>query len=74
MLAARLRITAGVTLTVPRLACPSIVLGDAEAGVGAGAGAGAGVGGGDDPSSVTPSGEIPASKAPPGEVTPGEAC
>ena len=51
--------------TVPRLACPSVALNAAKAGVGAG--------GGDDPSGVTSPGKNPAGEAPSGEVTPGEA-
>ena len=79
-LAARLRVKAGVTPTVPRLACPLVALGAAEAGVGDGPGAGAGIGagagagarGGDDLSGVTPRAKF-AGEAPPGKVSPGEA-
>ena len=81
-LAARLRAAAGVTSTVPRLVCPLVALGAAEAGVGAGPGASAGAGAGtgvntggdDDPFGLIPPGEIPAGGTSPGEVTPCEAC
>ena len=43
-LAARLRVTVGVTPTVPRLACPLVALDVAKTGVGAGPDEGAGAG------------------------------